>query len=216
MTSHAAPTFCADVLQSQLRSSTCLCLTVMLIRLQVFVWKEDLDAAAHEKPVDEFDINSLYWEPGQKSYMREHVGYEVLKCASLACIINPLTSVPCDSVISAHEHCWASEAGLRARLVAADHAQALVATITVEAAELSHALLQIKLRASAESIQLHSGISQQPAISALGCDKLRLMRMFGCVSLQGGWVTIQCKLLLCPAPQQCLLGPGAVCGGQQQ
>ncbi|KAK9812205.1 hypothetical protein WJX73_004025 [Symbiochloris irregularis] len=46
---------------------------------KVFVWKENLDAAVHEKPVDEFDINSLYWEPGQKSYMREHVGYEVLK-----------------------------------------------------------------------------------------------------------------------------------------
>lgn len=47
------------------------------------MWKEGLDAAAHEKPVDEFDINSLYWEPGQKSYMREHVGYQVLKCAPL-------------------------------------------------------------------------------------------------------------------------------------
>ena len=47
--------------------------------MQVFVWKEKLDAQANEVPVDEFDVNSLYYEPGQRSYMREHVAYEVLK-----------------------------------------------------------------------------------------------------------------------------------------
>ena len=50
-----------------------------MVGAQVFVWKEDLDAAANEVPVDEFDIQPLFYEPGQKSYMREHVAYEVLK-----------------------------------------------------------------------------------------------------------------------------------------
>lgn len=47
--------------------------------MQIFIWKETLDEAANEKPVDEFDLVSLYIEPGQKSYMREHVAYEILR-----------------------------------------------------------------------------------------------------------------------------------------
>ena len=38
-----------------------------------------MDPKANEVPVDAFEVNSLYWEPGQKSYMREHVGFTVLK-----------------------------------------------------------------------------------------------------------------------------------------
>lgn len=46
---------------------------------QVFVYKPSLDKAAGEKKVRTFDLNSLYYEPGQKSYMREAIAYQVLQ-----------------------------------------------------------------------------------------------------------------------------------------
>lgn len=47
--------------------------------LQDFIYKPSLDSASGEKKVDRFDLNSLYYEPGQKSYMREAIAYQVLK-----------------------------------------------------------------------------------------------------------------------------------------
>lgn len=37
------------------------------------MWKEPLNADNNEVPVDGFDMNSLFYEPGQRSYMRDHV-----------------------------------------------------------------------------------------------------------------------------------------------
>ena len=38
-----------------------------------------MNKAAKENKVDTFDLNSLYYEPGQKSYMREAIAYQVLQ-----------------------------------------------------------------------------------------------------------------------------------------
>ena len=47
--------------------------------VQRFVWKEPLNVDNNEVPVDAFDMNSLFYEPGQRSYMRDHVAYMVRK-----------------------------------------------------------------------------------------------------------------------------------------
>ncbi len=46
---------------------------------QEFVYKPQLNTATKEKRVKAFDLNSLYYEPGQKSYMREPIAYQVLQ-----------------------------------------------------------------------------------------------------------------------------------------
>ena len=38
-----------------------------------------MDSAAGQKKVNDFDLNSLYYEPGQKSYMREAIAYQILQ-----------------------------------------------------------------------------------------------------------------------------------------
>ena len=52
---------------------------ISLMVLQDFIYKPILDKAVNEKKVDKFDLNSLYYEPGQKSYMREAIAYQVLQ-----------------------------------------------------------------------------------------------------------------------------------------
>lgn len=47
--------------------------------LQDFIYEPVLNKAATQKKVDKFDLNSLYYEPGQKSYMREAIAYQVLQ-----------------------------------------------------------------------------------------------------------------------------------------
>lgn len=54
-------------------------LSISLMVLQEFIYKPILDKAVNEKKVDKFDLNSLYYEPGQKSYMREAIAYQVLQ-----------------------------------------------------------------------------------------------------------------------------------------
>jgi len=47
--------------------------------LQDFIYEPVLDEAAGQHKVKQFDLNSLYYEPGQKSYMREAIAYQVLQ-----------------------------------------------------------------------------------------------------------------------------------------
>lgn len=59
----------ADIKSKAIRSSCA----------QNFIYKPKLDKGANESKVATFDLNSLYYEPGQKSYMREAIAYEVLR-----------------------------------------------------------------------------------------------------------------------------------------
>jgi hypothetical protein len=52
---------------------------LITLRVQDFVYKQVLSKAAGEHRVAKFDLNSLYYEPGQKSYMREAIAYQVLQ-----------------------------------------------------------------------------------------------------------------------------------------
>ncbi len=47
--------------------------------MQDFIYKPVINKALGERKVAKFDLNSLYYEPGQKSYMREAIAYQVLQ-----------------------------------------------------------------------------------------------------------------------------------------
>ena len=71
------------------------------VLLQTFVWKAQLDAANNEVPVDVFDMDSLFYEPGQRSYMRDHVAYTVSRLSMLASSV-----AECCMYADVHPCCW--------------------------------------------------------------------------------------------------------------